>query len=43
MKAKRYYVSLDVDNVIKAKDKIKKYGGKLSSLLNYLLGEFIKK
>jgi hypothetical protein len=40
---KRYYVSLDIDNVIKAKDKIKKYGGKLSGLLNNLLTEFNKK
>ena len=43
MNKKKYVVSLDYDNVIKAKEKIKKYGVKLSSLLNNLLSEFVKK
>lgn len=39
---KQYNVTLDEDEVITANEKIEKFGGKLSSLLNILLKKFNK-
>ncbi len=43
MGTKSYSVTLDKKYVSKAKELIKKDGGKLSPILNNLLGEWLKK
>jgi len=43
METKPFSVTLSKDNVKKSKELIKPYGGKLSPILDHLLGEWIEK